>query len=233
MDKWIIANWKMNGSRSFAEKYMSEMAPNFMKSQNNIVLCPPFPLLPLLHDLRGETKVHLGAQNCYFHESGAFTGEVSPALLADLSCKFVILGHSERRTHFHETSEVVALKAELAQKHNLTPIICVGESLNDREEGLAQAFVIDQINRSLPKGEAPFMLAYEPIWAIGTGRTATNQDIEEMHGAIRAILPSTPLLYGGSVNSQNSAEILSLKDVDGVLVGGASLKAEEFSKMMA
>jgi triosephosphate isomerase len=229
MGKVIVANWKMNGSKAFVEEFFRNFSK---KSHNQVIFCPPMPYLTTVKD-------HIpliGGQDCSLYESGAYTGETSASMLADAGCQYVILGHSERRQHHRETNETVRLKTEQAQKSGLIPIICIGESKEVRDSGNATNFVLQQLSESLPKNtQAPYYIAYEPVWAIGTGLTANNDDIIEIHQAIHDTLPdaSTPILYGGSVNKANAHTILSLPHVDGILVGGASLKYEDFNHIVA
>lgn len=188
------------------------------------------------------SNIHLGAQNCHHEEKGAFTGEVSTAMLADMGCRYVILGHSERRLYCGEANKLISQKAERALTQGLIPIICVGESLNQRETGIAQKTILEQLEQSIPisafQSPRGFLVAYEPIWAIGTGLTASQTDIEEMHTLIKAFVsqkqPSNPIpiLYGGSVNGANAKAVLSYQNVDGVLVGGSSLKVDEFEQII-
>lgn len=236
MEKIIVANWKMNGSLSFIKTFIPSLTTAFASTPNQIIICPPFPFLfPLGIALKG-TSARLGAQNCHMASQGAFTGEVSAAMLTDIGCQAVIVGHSERRTLFLEDDVLVKTKAAVIHTVGMTAIICVGESLNIRESGHAIDTVIQQLQASLPSSATPqnTLIAYEPIWAIGTGLTASLKEITEMHQALHpATKGSIPLLYGGSVTGENAADILSLPHVNGVLVGGASLKAEAFQKIIA
>ncbi len=220
MSKIIVANWKMNGSFEFIDSFFSNFT---VPSKNQLLVCPPFPYLPLIKN----KNVTVGAQNCSQHLSGAFTGEVAPTMLKDIGCDYVILGHSERRQYHHESNELIRDKANAALEAGLIPIICVGESKETRESGYHIETALNQAKESIPTRSENFMIAYEPIWAIGTGLTASEDDIKEMHTALRQLLPTTPLLYGGSVNKENSQAIMSISNVDGVLVGGASLKPDD------
>lgn len=221
MTKIIVANWKMNGGNSFIETFFKEWKkPN---NQHIIIFCPSFPYLT---KIRGLTDL-VGGQDCHQEESGAYTGNVSASMLADVGAKYVILGHSERRQYHGEESSLVRLKAEQALKNNITPIICVGENLNERQSGQAVATVLHQLQESLPSIQEG-IIAYEPVWAIGTGLTASEEEIGQMHQAIAQAYPRFKILYGGSVNEKNSATIMSIDHVDGVLVGGASMKADAF-----
>lgn len=236
MVKIIVANWKMNGSIEFIKTLLPSIKSILATTPNQVIICPPFPfLISVAMGLQG-TPTRLGAQNCHFSPQGAFTGEVSASMLADIGCEFVIVGHSERRTQFAEDDFLVNTKASAIHAAGMTAIVCVGESMNIRESGNAIDTVTRQLRASLPPSANPHntMIAYEPIWAIGTGATPTLDEIVEMHQALRTALKMPfPLLYGGSVTEQNAKHILSLPHVDGVLVGGASLKAEIFEQIVA
>jgi len=207
-----------------------------IKSTNkcDIVICPSFPLLYPVAQKIMEIELEIGAQDCHLEEKGAFTGDVSAETLKTVGCSWVIIGHSERRQHHSETNALVNKKAQAAHKAGLKTIICVGESPEVRKEGKTLELIKEQITKSLPS-DASYentVIAYEPIWAIGTGKTATTQDIEEVHNFIASIKENVKILYGGSVNEKNAAEIFSTKNVGGVLVGGASLKADSFNKII-
>lgn len=210
-----------------------------------VVIAPVFPYLETAVQLTKGTAVHIAAQNMHFEESGAYTGEVSPAMLVDVGVKYVIIGHSERRTYFNETDETVNLKVKAALAHDLIPIMCCGETLQQREQGEMQRFIEGQIEAGLAgisKEEVEnIVIAYEPIWAIGTGKTATVEQAQEVCALIRRKLEALydiktadkiSILYGGSVKSGNVGELTSSLDIDGGLVGGASLKADEFTKII-
>jgi len=210
-----------------------------------IVVCPPFTLLAYLADALETSNISIGAQDCYWEDEGAFTGEVSPKMLKDAGAKYVIIGHSERRQYFGETNESVNKKINAAFKHELTPIVCVGESLADREKGLTFKVLEDHIKNGLKnvtaEGVLKIVIAYEPVWAIGTGKTATSQQAEEAHKYIRGLLEkmynkdvaeSIRIQYGGSVKPENISELMQQPDVDGALVGGASLKIESFTEIV-
>ena len=202
------------------------------------VLCPPFVSLSAVKELIKGSSIKLGAQNIYFEEKGAYTGEVSPVMIADL-CEFVIIGHSERRQYFSETGEIVNKKVKAALKIGLKPILCIGEKLEENEGGRAEEVITEQINSSLAGIEYPgeLIIAYEPVWAIGTGRAATGEQANETIGLIRQnmaelydnkIAQDLRILYGGSVTADNTAEFMRQPEIDGALVGGASLKADQF-----
>jgi triosephosphate isomerase len=239
--KLIVANWKMNGTQEFARDLAADLAEKWFESPSphQLVVCPPFPYLSITLNRLFGTQIACGAQDCSVHEKGAYTGEVSAFMLKDIGCRYVIVGHSERRQQHQETSELVHQKADIALKANLKPIICVGETLADREEQKTLKVLEEQLKESVPDSTQEFAIAYEPVWAIGTGKTATTNEILEVHAFIRSWLQKNlqknskaPLLYGGSVTDQNAQEILSLENVDGVLVGGASLKADSFWKIV-
>ncbi len=210
-----------------------------------VVVAPVFPYLETAVQLTQGTAVHIAAQNMHFEESGAYTGEVSPSMLVDIGVEYVIIGHSERRTYFNETDETVNLKVKAALAHDLIPIMCCGETLQQREQGEMQRFIEGQIEAGLAgisKEEVEnIVIAYEPIWAIGTGKTATVEQAQEVCALIRRKLEALydintadkiSILYGGSVKSGNVGELTSSLDIDGGLVGGASLKADEFTKII-
>ncbi|MET4807986.1 triose-phosphate isomerase [Limibacillus sp. MBR-115] len=236
--KLIAGNWKMNGllaeGTALAEALVNLQATNSVNC--DLLIAPPATLISPLATLLSGSGIALGGQDCHCEPKGAHTGDISAAMLADLGCRFVIVGHSERRNDHAESNTVVRQKARAAQAAGMIPVICVGESLEEREAGQAEACVADQIRGSLPDdGEA--VLAYEPVWAIGTGRSATPEDVARMHEAIRKVTGEVRgadyaarcrILYGGSVKPANAGELLQLLDVDGALVGGASLVAEDF-----
>ena len=237
--KLIAGNWKMNGllaslaqARGVAEALDRQPCPN------RVALCPPATLIvPMVQALEG-SEVAVGGQNCSLEASGAFTGEISAEMLADAGAAMVILAHSERRQLFGETDESAAAKVRAALRAGLEPIVCVGETLNERRAGHALEVVARQVRGSCPpelRGCA-FAVAYEPVWAIGSGLTPTLEEIEQVHGAIRGLLTESlgeagrtaPILYGGSVKPSNAGEILVAREVGGALVGGASLQADDF-----
>ncbi|MGH6799782.1 MAG: triose-phosphate isomerase [Roseiarcus sp.] len=241
----VAGNWKMNGlSGSLAEIDAMRRAADAGESGSaELLVCPPATLIAQAAWRIKGGELSLGAQDCYTEPSGPFTGDISAAMLKDAGATYVIVGHSERRTHHHETDELVRAKAEAALKAGLTPIVCVGETQAEREAGQQAAVVVRQLRRSLPPEATSetVVIAYEPVWAIGAGLTATPKDIAVVHNGIRALLgeiygpPSAKirLLYGGSVKPGNCGELLTLDNVDGALVGGASLKATEFLAIAA
>lgn len=244
MRKKIVAgNWKMNKTQEEGLKLTSEivnMIKDEVSSDALAVICPPLVSVYSVGKLLEGSKIALGAQNCYSKESGAYTGEVSAAMLKSVGVKYVIIGHSERREYFGETNQQLAEKVNLALKNELNPIFCCGESLNQREKGIHIDFVNTQLTESLfHLSESDFskvVIAYEPIWAIGTGVTASTEQAQEMHEKIRTHLASkygkaaeaTSILYGGSCKPDNAKELFACKDVDGGLIGGASLKSRDF-----
>jgi triosephosphate isomerase len=241
MREYLIAgNWKMNGSREAATALVGAILDGAQGLGCKLLICPPFPyLVPVGAQLEG-TAVALGAQNVSEHAPGAYTGEVAAAMLRDVGCEYVIVGHSERRSLMGETDERVAAKFAAAQDAGLVPILCVGETLEQREQGRTERVVDAQLDAVLERaGIAAFdraVLAYEPVWAIGTGRTATPEQAQAVHLHLRQRLAAEDagvaervrILYGGSVKGDNAAGLLSMPDIDGGLIGGASLKAEEF-----
>ena len=235
----IAGNWKMNTTVSEAVKLVKEMLPELEQIENiDRVICPPFVSLAAVKELLKGSAVKLGAQNMYFEEKGAYTGEVSPLMLAEL-CQYVIIGHSERRQYFSETGEIVNKKVLAALKVDLKPILCIGEKLEENEAGQTEAVVTGQLRSSLAGVEdlSRLIIAYEPVWAIGTGRAATGEQANEIIGLIRdhisrqydkSVAQDLRILYGGSVTADNNAEFMRQPEIDGALVGGASLKAEQF-----
>ena len=237
----IVGNWKMNGTIPMALPLLHGLMNRLKNSElpsigtaADIVVCPPYPLLYLAADTLGHGGVKLGAQDCHTESQGAFTGGVSAIQLADVGCEYVILGHSERRQMNNETNETIARKVTAAHAAGLIAIVCVGESEQEYTAGKRTEPVLQQLHHSLPMAchSRNTVIAYEPIWAIGTGRTPTGDEINEMHAAIRQSLGHNGLtariIYGGSVKAANAAEILALAQVDGVLPGGASLLLDEF-----
>ncbi|MCS6986518.1 MAG: triose-phosphate isomerase [Sphingomonadaceae bacterium] len=227
----IAGNWKMNGlKRHLAELEALLAAP---APPARLVVCPPATLLAAFAERAAGSAVAIGAQDCHPEPAGAFTGDLSAEMLADAGARYVIVGHSERRMGHHETDALVQAKARAAQRAGLAPIVCVGESLAEREAGRTLAVVLAQLAASLP-ADGPRIVAYEPVWAIGSGRTPSPAEIEEVHAAIVArVGPHVPVLYGGSVNPRNAGPILALPSVGGALVGGASLEARSFLAVAA
>ena len=241
----IAGNWKMNKTYSEAKSLIDEISKLSLNEEVEAVICPPFINLSLAVELTKDSKVQVGAQNMYFEEAGAFTGEVSPLMLKDLGVKYVILGHSERREYFKEDDELINKKILSSLNHSLMPILCVGETLEEREAGKEKEKVKEQITRDLQGlSEESFdklIIAYEPIWAIGTGKTASSQDAEDMCSYIRSLVvelfgpeagQKVRIQYGGSVKPSNVKEIMDKENIDGALVGGASLEAESFGQLV-
>jgi len=227
----IAGNWKMHGDMSWVDKAaeFEGLLPASERDHLDVLICPPSLFIASMAASCFEANIHLGAQNCHAAESGAHTGEVSAEMVKSAGASFVIVGHSERRAG-GETDTDVAAKAMAAAKQGLTPIICVGESLDTRKAGEAEPVVSAQIKTSVPEGLTDYVLAYEPIWAIGTGMTATADDIKAMHAVIREIVgPDLRILYGGSVKPANAKEILGTDNVNGALIGGASLEMENLA----
>jgi triosephosphate isomerase (TIM) len=233
--KLIAGNWKMNGLRADGTALAGELARRARAMVGglacNLLVCPPATLLSAVREVLADSGVGLGGQDCHAEQQGAYTGDISAEMLVDAGCTYVTLGHSERRQQHGETNADVRLKIRAAERAGLVAILCVGETLPQREAGNAVEVVARQLAGSLPEGVAldQLVVAYEPVWAIGSGRSATLDDIERMHRAIRDRLSSaTHILYGGSVNPSNAAAILASAEVDGALVGGASLNADDF-----
>jgi triosephosphate isomerase (TIM) len=235
--KLIVGNWKMNGLQADSRERVEKLAQAVKNTQSGVfdmVLCPPATLITTVGGLLKASAIRWGGQDCHAQTSGAFTGDISAAMLKDLGCTHVLLGHSERRQYHKETSEEVLAKAKAAHAAGLVAIICIGETDAERTAGKANDIVSAQLAASTPDSATPenTVIAYEPVWAIGTGKVASNDDILNMHALIRGKSKvKSRILYGGSVKGSNAKEILHLANVDGVLVGGASLKADEFMQI--
>lgn len=243
--KIIAGNWKMNKlvseSVSLADGIKRELAEC---RDVDIVLCPTFIALKAVSDVVDNTSIRLGAQNMHWEISGAYTGEISPTMLRDVFCQYVILGHSERRGYFNETDDNVNKKAKVAIESRMTPIVCVGETLDERDAGDAERIVRKQVELSLAdmgEGLSKVVVAYEPVWAIGTGRTATPEQAQDMHAFIRKVIAemggqevseTIRIQYGGSMKPENAKELLAQPDIDGGLIGGAALEARQFVKIV-
>ncbi len=239
MRKLIVGNWKMNGLRQSSEDLVGGILAGLPAGADvGVVLCPPATLLAQVAEIVKESPVEVGAQDCHPDASGAHTGDIAAPMIADAGARYVIVGHSERRSDHGEGDALVRAKAEAAMASGLRPIVCIGETAEQRRAGEALSVIKHQLAGSLPalSQADSLVVAYEPVWAIGTGDTATPADVEEVHALIRTALRSgageagnqVPILYGGSVKSSNASELLATADVDGALVGGASLKAEDF-----
>lgn len=241
----IAGNWKMNMTNTEAARLIAEIIPAVKDAEAEVVICPNFTCLATAVELTKGTGIGVGAQNVHWEPKGAFTGETSIGMLLDLGVKYVIIGHSERRQYFAETDETVNRKVLAALNAGLIPIVCVGESLEQREAGKAAAVVSGQTGAALkgvdPAAAEKVVVAYEPIWAIGTGKTATAQDANEVNTVIRetlaklfgaAIADKIRIQYGGSMNAKNASELMAQSNIDGGLIGGAALKAEDFARIV-
>jgi triosephosphate isomerase len=238
----VVANWKMHGTVVEARALAAQVRDGLKRPRGiEVVLCPPFTALAAVAEALAGSAIGLGAQNCHWETSGAFTGEVSPAMLVEHGCRLVILGHSERRQQFQETDAQINLKVQAAFAHGLTPLLCVGESAQERSQGLTFNIIEGQLRAGLaglsPEALGRCLVAYEPIWAIGTGVNATPAQASEVHGYLRGLLSelaskeiaqSIRILYGGSVKPENAGALLREPEIDGALVGGASLQAQAF-----
>lgn len=247
--KIVAGNWKMNKNYLEAQQLASEVA-NMVNdeviSDVKVIIAPPSPfLIPVKKLTETASKIFVAAQNCSEHESGAYTGEISPSMLKSAGCEYVIIGHSERRQYFNETNAQLAKKVDIVLQHEMTPIFCCGEPLEIRQSAKHEEYVCQQITESLfhmnTVGISKTVIAYEPIWAIGTGETASSQQAQDMHYAIRkhieshygeGVAQSLSILYGGSCNPGNAAELFAQPDVDGGLIGGASLKSRDFTDII-
>jgi triosephosphate isomerase len=245
--KVIAGNWKMNNDLKETQNLLSKLTSGLSLDNLNcdVIVCPPYTSLLEAYSLLKDTKIKIGAQNMHFESSGAFTGEISASMLKSVGCEYVILGHSERRTIFGETDELINSKIKKANSSGLKPIFCVGELLEEREAGITEKVIEKQIRSGLkeisPEEMGNLIIAYEPVWAIGTGKTASPEQAEEVHKFIRGLIndkygtsvsDKIVIQYGGSVNNKNARELLSQKDIDGALVGGASLKADAFIEII-
>lgn len=237
----VAGNWKMHGSRDMAAALLGDIVSATDNLQAaDVIVCPPFPFLGLAQKLLADSPVALGGQNISEHLQGAYTGEVSAPMLVEFGCRFVIIGHSERRSLYGENDASVARKFAAAQRSKLTPILCVGETLEERERGETAAVVLRQVQSAVDvagvEAFADAVVAYEPVWAIGTGRTASPEQAQEVHALIRqkiseqdaTIAGDLRILYGGSVKASNAGSLFGMPDIDGGLIGGASLDGDEF-----
>ena len=243
--KIIAGNWKMNMLPNETIQFIEDLAPLVKDTDNEVILCVPYTDLFYALLTAQNTNIKIGAQNMHFEESGAYTGEISGKMLKSINVEYVIIGHSERRQYFNETDETVNKKIKAAFENGLKPIVCVGETLEQREAGKVEEIITDQTKLALDgltnEQIENTIIAYEPIWAIGTGKTATKEDANDAIKAIRNkiaqiygqnVADRVIIQYGGSVKSSNAKELFSMSDIDGALVGGASLKSEEFSKIV-
>ena len=241
---YVMGNWKMNGRLGQVNSLLHDLLaflPEPMES--SCVVFPPAIYLPLTQTLLGKTQLHFGAQNVYPKDAGAFTGELSAAMLSDYGCRYVLVGHSERRHVFHEDEKFIAEKFHHVKDHDMIPVLCVGETLDERDRGLTEDVLTRQLLAVTNAGEHFFkkcVVAYEPVWAIGTGRTASPEQAQAAHAFIRELVAKfdqhdadhLSILYGGSVNDKNAQSLFAMPDVDGGLVGGASLNAEQFVEIV-
>lgn len=241
----IAGNWKMNKTPQEAVELINTLKPLVQNAAAEVVVCPTFVALSDVQKAVQGSNIKVGAQNMHHQDSGAYTGEISPVALKSMNIEYVILGHSERRQYFRESNEEINMKLAAALRHGLRPILCVGETLEQREKGITFDVIKEQVQKCLSDLQQynleDLVIAYEPVWAIGTGKTATKEDANEVIGFIRNQLKevlneklslSTRILYGGSVKSSNAKELMEMSEIDGALVGGASLKAEEFAKIV-
>jgi triosephosphate isomerase len=241
--KLIAGNWKMNGGLAANEALVRAIAQGMGEADCDVAVCVPAPYFAQVGQLRAHSKIELGAQDVSKHEQGAFTGEISGAMLREFGVRYAIVGHSERRQYHGETDEMVADKAKAALAHGVTPIVCVGETLAEREAGKTAEVVKRQLAAVIHVNGhciSEIVVAYEPVWAIGTGKTATPEQAQEVHALLRAQLKAASthpervhILYGGSMNAANAAALLAQPDIDGGLIGGASLKAPDFLQIIA
>lgn len=246
MEKKVIAgNWKMNKSHDEAVEFLKELIPLVKDSKNEVIICAPFIYLKCLTKHAKDTNIKIGAQNMHWENSGAYTGEISGSMLKNIGVEYVIIGHSERRQYFAETDETVNKKIKAALENELKPIVCVGETLQQHQKGLTNQVITTQTKLALDglidKQVENIIIAYEPIWAIGTGKTATSDDADNSIMSIREEIckiygqntaKRVIIQYGGSVKSSNANELFSKSNINGALVGGASLKADEFAKIV-
>ncbi|GAB4263095.1 triose-phosphate isomerase [Thermincola ferriacetica] len=242
----IAGNWKMFKTVEEAIALVSELSKKVQDVEGvEIVVCPPFTALDAVNEVLNDSQIVTGAQNMFWTKEGAYTGEVSPVMIKNVGCKYVILGHSERREYFGETDETINKKIKSAFEHALIPILCVGEKLEQREAGLTEQVVRTQTEGALagiPAGQvSQLVIAYEPVWAIGTGKTASDEDAQKVVAYIRKVIAElyeadtaqqVRILYGGSVKPENIAGLMKQPDIDGALVGGASLDAESFARIV-
>lgn len=238
---WVMGNWKMNGRLATIDPLLQGITEGLTPlQQSRCVIFPPSIYIPRVASVLANTAIQWGAQNSYPNDGGAYTGELSALMLKDFNCKFVLVGHSERRQLFEENENFVAKKFHHAKLHGMIPVLCVGETLQQREQGMTEAVIERQLNAVLASSDNVFdntVIAYEPVWAIGTGKTATAQQAQDVHAFIRRLIKRhasshVSILYGGSVNETNARDLFEMPDVDGGLVGGASLNAQQFVEIV-
>lgn len=233
----LVANWKMHKTNTDGTEFLNTLKQQSWPTDRQAVICAPFTLLPLLQQSSQGMTLQYGAQNMHWEEHGAFTGEISPMMLTDLGCTYVIIGHSERRQYFNETDETMQKKVHSALTHNLIPIICVGETLQQRRDNITNQVIKQQLNTALTSCSTEqlqqVVIAYEPIWAIGTGEAATPAQAQAVHVVIRQFVSAaTQIIYGGSVTSANIQQFMAQPDINGALIGGASLEAGTFIQLV-
>jgi len=244
--KIIAGNWKMNNDIAQSTELINGLKSLVASAKSTVIICPPFTSLSIAHQLIANTNIKLGAQDVSLYDSGAYTGEISLSMLKSVGCSYVIVGHSERRQYHHETNEVINQKAKKVLAGGLIPIICIGETLEEREKNITSQVLTTQVKgvlAGLPAADIEkSIVAYEPVWAIGTGKTASKEQAEEAHQLIRnvigqlysaAVAEKVIIQYGGSVKADNAKELLSQPNIDGALVGGACLKAESFAAIIS
>ena len=241
----IMGNWKMHFTIEETEEFLNSLLPKVKNAKTEVVVCPPFTSLALSSNILKGSNVKLGAQNVHFEEKGAFTGEISPNMLKNLGVSYIIIGHSERRMYFGETDETVNKKIHMCLKHKFNPVLCVGESLEEKESNNMEKVLTRQIEKAFfnisEEDAKKVVIAYEPIWAIGTGKTATSSDADNIISLIRKVISgiynkevseNIVMLYGGSVKPNTIKEQMSMENIDGALVGGASIVVEDFERIV-
>ncbi len=244
-NKIIAGNWKMNKNRVEAEELISKLVPLVKDTNNTVIICVPYTDLCKAVKMTKGTNIHVGAQNCHWKESGAFTGEIAPSMLTEMGVEYVVIGHSERRTYFGETDETVLMRTKAALAAGLKPIVCIGETLSERESGNMESVLRRQVVEGFKDVSAEelknIIVAYEPVWAIGTGVTATDEQANDAIGYVRSVFAelygkkaadNLYIQYGGSMNDKNAEGLLNMPQIDGGLIGGASLVAEKFSAIV-
>lgn len=244
-NKIIAGNWKMNNNRAQAIELINQLIPLVKDTNNTVIICVPFTDLCKAVKLTKGTNIHVGAQNCHWKESGAYTGEIAPSMLTEIGVEYVIIGHSERRSYFGETDQTVLLRTKAALAAGLKPIVCIGETLEERNSGNMESVLTRQVVEGFKDISAEeldnIIIAYEPVWAIGTGVTATDEQANDAIGFVRSVFAQKYgqevanklyIQYGGSMNDKNAQGLLSMPQIDGGLIGGASLVADKFSKVV-
>lgn len=244
-NKIIAGNWKMNKTRKETKELIANLIPLVKDTKNTVIICVPYTDLDVAVELTKETNIHVGAENCHWKESGAFTGEIAPSMLTELGVEYVVIGHSERRTYFGETDATVLARTKAALAAGLKPIVCIGETLEERNSGNMETVLRRQVVEGFADITADelknIVVAYEPVWAIGTGVTATDEQANEAIGFVRSVFADKYgkqvadqlyIQYGGSMNDKNAAGLLAMAEIDGGLIGGASLVAEKFAAVV-